>query len=128
MWATPDLEIHVEDLTGRRIRPLERASRPPPDVQGDVCAFDALTLVELTRLRAQARAVVRDMRAVGEIVQQHVAVEREEEVKTRRRVAEQVKAVEYLKPALARTAVIAKARRRHDRVREASLEAEATSH
>ena len=50
------MEIQVEDLTVRRIQPLERAARPPAEAQGDFYAFDALTPAELIRLRAQARA------------------------------------------------------------------------
>ena len=76
-------------------------------------------------LAAQSRAIVRDMRAAGEVVMKHLALDRAEEVKTRRAVAEQVKRVEYVAPALAKVEVQAAKRVNHDRLREKSLTAEA---
>ena len=76
-------------------------------------------------LAAQSRAIVQEMRRAGEVVSAHLALDRAEEVKTRRAVAEQVKEVEYVAPALARARDAAARRVQHDRVREASLAAEA---
>ena len=84
------------------------------------CAAKASSAVNA----AQSRAMVQDMRAVGAVVAQHVALERSEEVEMRRRIAEQVKDAEFMQPALARAATVQRRRRQHDRVREASAAAE----
>ena len=59
--------------------------------------------------------------AVGEVVAAHNALDRAEEVKTRRAVADQVKGAEYVAPALARVEVQAAKRVNHDRLREQSI-------
>ena len=73
----------------------------------------------------QAKLIVQDMKAINAIVLKHVALEKEEEIKVKQKIAEQVKSVEFLKPAIARSEIIQKRKKKHDRVRESSIAAEA---
>jgi len=73
----------------------------------------------------QAKMIVQDMKAINAIVLKHVALEKEEDIKVKQKIADQVKSSEFLKPAIARSSVIQKRKKRHDRVRESSIAAEA---
>jgi hypothetical protein len=78
----------------------------------------------LAAQQAAARAVARDMKAASAVVAEHLTVEKEAEVASRRRLAEQVRTVEYVLPAQARAAVAAAKHEQHDRVRDESVAAE----
>lgn len=73
----------------------------------------------------QAKMIVQDMKAINAIVLKHVALEKEEDIKVKQKIADQVKSSEFLKPAIARSSVIQKRKKKHDRVRESSIAAEA---
>ena len=73
----------------------------------------------------QAKMIVQDMKAINAIVLKHVALEKEEDIKVKQKIADQVKSSEFLKPAIARSSVIQKRKNKHDRVRESSIAAEA---
>jgi hypothetical protein len=89
----------------------------------------AVAAASAARARAQqeaaARHVVQDLRAISEMAMEHVKMEKDEEVATRRRVADQVRTVEYIAPARARAEVVAGKRTQHERIREESRRAEA---
>lgn len=73
----------------------------------------------------RARRIVKDMKEVGKLVSDHKAIEKAGEVDLRRRIAEQVRAVEYIAPAQARASMIQTRRSAHDAVREQSIALEA---
>jgi hypothetical protein len=72
----------------------------------------------------QAKMIVQDMKAINAIVLKHVALEKDVEIKVKQKIVDQVKTTEFLKPAIARSSVIEKRKKKHDRVRESSIAAE----
>lgn len=55
--SSPDHELEVLDLTGRRHRVLTRRARFPADSLGSIYAFDPLSRADHERLKREARAM-----------------------------------------------------------------------
>eukprot|EP00435_Cladocopium_sp_Y103_P022131 s2932_g5.t1 len=53
--SSPDHELEVLDLTGRRHRVLSRRSRFPADILGSIYAFDPLSRADHERLKREAK-------------------------------------------------------------------------
>ena len=77
---------------------------------------------------ASTRAVVKDMKKVSTLVEEHKRIELDEQVAVKRRTADSVRSVEYINPAKARTAIIADKKVNHDTILEASKIAEVKIH
>lgn len=116
-WREAELE------KDEQVRLAHVAERRREAVEADAAAAKAKAAQE-----SIIRTVVKDMKVVSKLVEEHKRIELAEEVAVKRRTADSVRTVEYINPAKARATIIADKKINHDALVEASKSAEVQIH